>query len=220
MSTLTQLKQQLNSQLIEASQLTRHQGIPTHIAELDQFLLWGGLPKGDITLFKGLLGQGSSSLWLRSAQFCAQQKRWCAWIHSPQLKLCPWALARYGCDLSRLLSIGAPRSRKQLIWAFGEILSHDLFDLVGCDVSTFHLTPTDLLRLKRLARQHCAAVVLLDNKIHAGSTPFYALVMDFTGPQVCIERALHRPTPYTIQRRDLYADFMPQPQQNRTSLHC
>ncbi len=185
------------------------EGVSTGWPALDRYLLWQGLPKGSLSLFIREAG-GATTLWTRSASLLTQQKAYVAWINNVDSHLTPWNLRFRQVDLSRLLWISSPIDLKQTLWALQETLSLGLFQLVGCDLGHQNLAPHQILKLKRLALRYQTALVLLSCSSLVPASPFYSLILHFQKQNVQIKRALHRQTPFFLERRELYADTLPQ----------
>lgn len=208
---LDEVKKDLRSQLIPADRVEPHPGLKTSRENLDQFLLWQGLPQGALSLFHGRSGRGATSLWMDTAVNVLSQKKWVAWINGPGRQLNPWPLWRRHADLSRLVVISAPQDRGQLLWVLQEVMSLSLFDLIGCDLGSQNLLrEQQLLRLKRQARAQQTALVFISQLDHVVKSSSYSLILNFKRQHLHVDRALHRLTPHLIKRRSIYADLMPQ----------
>lgn len=190
--------------------LLPHPGLRTGCKDLDDFLLWKGLPKGALSLFVSVPGLGATSLWLQTALAVTQEKKWAAWVESPGQRLCPWFLQQTQADLSRFLVISAPDSPKKLCWVLSELVSLALFETIACDVGKMPLWDSQILQLKRLARRYQVALVLMGPPSRLQRHPFFSLILEFQPQGICIQRAIHRPTPYFIERRPHHAYLMPQ----------
>ena len=59
-----------NIPFVSAENLQPPAGVPTGVNTLDDFLLWKGVPKGDLTLFQGSPGTGATSLWVSMSRTC------------------------------------------------------------------------------------------------------------------------------------------------------
>lgn len=206
--SLDELKRELGPKLISSENIAPPPGVATGWASLDRFLLWQGFPKGAISLIVSEAG-GASSLWTRSASLVTQRGQWAAWVNDRETYLTPWSLRHRKVDLSKLLWIEAPANAKQALWVLQELMSLCLFELIGCDLGEEKLKEHQALKLKRLALRYGCAVVLISRAKHITVSPFYSLVLHFQRHHVMIQRALHRPTPHTLERRDLYADTLP-----------
>lgn len=218
-ASFAELKKSLGSAVAKPHQLKTRDGLPTGWQELDQFLHWKGLPKGAVSLFVSSHGRGATSLWGQTAIPITKNDKWVAWMNSSDLDLCPWDWWQKKMNFSRLLMISAPDSRKKFLWALHELLSLSLFDLIGCDLGNIHLFDKDILKLSRQARRSQAALVLTSPNSFVRRSPFYSLILNFNGKRFKLERAQHRSTPHLLQRRNLYADLMPQLAENRKALN-
>ncbi|MEO0336894.1 MAG: hypothetical protein AAF202_10890, partial [Pseudomonadota bacterium] len=209
-SNLELLKAELGNSLKQPHQIKTPQGVPTGYRELDQFLIWNGLPKGEVSLFVSQPGFGATTL---LSQMCSQvtlRNQWAAWIDHPDYNLCPWVLKRQGCHLGKLLMVSAPQSEKQLIWAISELCSLSLFDIVVCNISHMTIKRHHLIKIKQLAKRYQVAVVFKDEKPQRFLMSFYAVAIQFKQQFLEIQRAQHRPTPMKMERRAIYENFMPQ----------
>jgi hypothetical protein len=206
--SLDELKQELGSKLISGENIAPSPGVATGWSNLDRFLLWHGFPKGAVSLIVSEAG-GASSLWMRSASLVTQSGQWVAWVNGPETQLTPWSLRHRQVNLSKMLWIEVPINIQQTLWVLQELMSLCLFELIGCDLGNQKLKESQVLKLKRLARRYGCAVVFISHVKHLVANPFYSLVLHFQRHHVTIERALHRPTPHNLERRDLYADTLP-----------
>ncbi|MCB0366862.1 MAG: hypothetical protein H6624_11550 [Bdellovibrionaceae bacterium] len=212
------MKDSLQALFVRPHELKTREGLPTGSTELDQFLIWQGIPKGAVSLLVSSHGRGATSLWGDTAIPLTQQKKWVAWMNSSEHHLCPWSWWQKKMDFSRLLVVSSPDNRKKFLWALHELLSLSLFDLIGCDLGELQLRDSDVLKLSRHARRAQAAVVLTSANRFVRRSSFYSLILNFNSPRLKIERAQHRLTPHTIKRRNTYADLVPQLAQNRKAL--
>ncbi|MGE0525686.1 MAG: recA protein [Bdellovibrionales bacterium] len=205
---LARLKRELGSRLVTPERITPAAGIATGWPLLDRFLLWHGFPKDAVSLLISDAG-GATSLWMRSAAAVTQRGQWVAWMNDRDSALTPWGLRHRKVDLSRLLWVSQPQDVKQTLWALQELLSLSLFELIGCDLGGMGLKEHQVLRLKKLAQSSQAALVLITHARILRPSPFYSLILHFERNHVAVIRALHRPTPHILERRDLYADTLP-----------
>lgn len=207
---LDNLKRELGPLLVTSEQVAPPPGLPTGWPKLDRYLLWHGFPKGAITLMLSE-GGGATGLWIRSIAPLTQAGQWAAWINNGDSDLAPWIPRRRGCDLSKLLVVSHPKDIKQLLWAMQELMALCLFESIGCDLGALRLSEAHVLKLKKLAIRYKTAIVLVSSqdarKAHISS--FYSLVLHFGRTHVTALRAQHRPTPFALERRELYADTLP-----------
>jgi hypothetical protein len=203
-----ELIRELGPKLVRSEQVAPPPGLSTGWISLDRYLLWHGFPKSALTLMVSEAG-GATTLWSQSAAKVTQSGQWVAWINDRDSILTPWSLRWRGVDLSRLLWVSQPSSDKQILWALQELMSLGLFEMIGCDLGDIRLKEHQVLKLKKLALRYGVAVVLLTRARGILKSPFYALILHFEKDFVHIGRALHRPTPHTLERRDLYADTLP-----------
>lgn len=204
---LDELKSELGSSLIPADHIRCPEGCPTGFTPLDRFLLWRGFPKGALSLLRGPGGLGATHLWIQAARAVTQNRRWAAWIDHPQTQINPWRLRHQNVALDRLLYVGPPKDFRQTLWALQELCSLNLFDLIGCSLCDGRLSSSQILKMKRLALRYQVAMVFFSptQKTHSA----FSLVLNFQKETVSVERALHRPTPHILERRNFYADTVP-----------
>jgi len=152
---------------------------------------------------------GATTLWERCAGRITQGGQWAAWINGPGADLTPWSLCKNGVDLSKLVVVSQPVDVKQGLWVLQELMSLCLFELVGFDLGDQHLREHQILKIKKLALRYQTGVVLLTSSPRVLVSSFYSLILHFSKDQLTVTRALHRPTPFALERRDLYADTLP-----------
>lgn len=210
---LEQLKQNLGNQLVSVEQLRPPEGVPTGVEIIDDFLLWKGLPKGELSLFVGKPGTGATSLWLQAAHQVHQQKKWTAWINS-DWELLPSSLTNRKINLSRLLVVKKPKESRQFFWILQELITSNLFETIGCHLTEARLQNHQLQKLKRLAQVHKVALVFISSAVgsalHWAKNSLFSLVIQCQSDFFTVKRALHRPTPFNISGGSIYAHLMPQ----------
>lgn len=221
MNGLVCLKQQLGPHLKDAESLTPPEGIPTGWEPLDQYLLWRGIPKGELSLFSGRPGTGATSLWIRTAKYVVAEKKWVAWVNSSS-HLLPSTLLEHKIDLSRILVVQKFETRQEgaahpLYRTLQELISSCLFETIGCHLNeTLQSFPYHLLKkLKQLARVHKVALVFICHhsvpcQLNSLKQSLFALNLEFTAKDINVIRALHRPTPTQLKWRLQHADFVHQ----------
>lgn len=207
--SLEELKDKLAQQLVPLHQLKPPAGVPTGIDVFDDFLLWKGFPKGDLTLIAGNPGTGATSLWINAAAQVQAQKKWVAWVNS-DCELLPSALIKKNIRLEKLLVVKKPNEPSQLFWILQEMISSTLFEMIGCHLSGGQLKTHQLQKLKKLARTYNVALVFIDHDPQAKLIQNYSLVIECQGDFFVIKRAAHRPTPFTIPGGLVHADLMSQ----------
>ncbi len=205
-SGIEKLRRELGPRLVREHQVAPSKGVSTGWAKLDGFLSWSGFPKSAVSLLVSETG-GATTLWERSAARVTSQGQWVAWVNGSDARLTPWSLLHNGVDLSRLLSVSQPAGEKQFLWMMQELMSLSLFEMIGCELGRMKLREHQILKLKKLAMRYQTALVLFSPTLTI--SPFYSLILHFQGRDVTVRRALHRPTPHTFERRDLYADTLP-----------
>lgn len=206
--SIDDLKRELGPKLLTPGQVAPPPGVPTGWAALDRYLLWHGFPKSAVSLMVSEAG-GATSLWMRTVVPLTQAGKWAAFINNPESGLTPWMLRRRGADLSKILTVSAPKDTKQLLWAMQELMSLCLFETVACDLGGLQLRTHQILKLKKLAARYQTAVVVISHSVRVLQSPFYSLILHFAKNQVTVTRAQHRPAPFILERRDLYADTLP-----------
>lgn len=206
-AALDLLKSSLSKSLVSVEDLRPPEGVATGIAELDRFLLWNGLPKGDVSLFKGSMGSGAISLWIQAVKQLHQEKKWAAWIGATS-SLCPHHLLQRGLKLEQLLVVSSPKDLESTFWMTQELITSSLFDIIAIQLLDVFPKIHQLQKLKNLARTHKVSVILIaheQQKKLRFKTELFPLVIDFNGHNLNVQRALHRPTPFLIQKQQLPA---------------
>ena len=194
---------------LSPEQLTPPEGLPTGVKTLDRFLLWKGLPLGELSLFQGLPGTGASSMWLRCVQQVHQNKKWAAWINS-DAQLLPTHLKQHQIDLKKLLVVQEPSAKEKLFWILQELISSSLFEVIGCQLSEMVFKNHQLQKLKRLCRTYKVSLVFITRKALPIMNPLFALAIQFKHEFIRVERALHRPTPFSFPGDFIHAHALPQ----------
>ncbi|MEN0057694.1 MAG: recA protein [Bdellovibrio sp.] len=184
-------------------------GVPTGVPVLDDFLLWKGVPQGDLSLFHGLPGTGATSVWIKLLQGVHQQNKWAAWVSGETL-LFPSHLKARQINLQKLLVVKKPESIEQLFWILQELITSSLFEVIGCQFKEFFFKNHQLQKLKRLCRLHKVALIFMNTKGPSFIHPFFSLIIHFQRDFVTVQRALHRPTPFNISGSMIHARFMHQ----------
>ncbi len=215
--TRAELVSELGSQLVTCERVAPLPGLSTGWSTLDRFLLWQGFPKSALTLMVSDAG-GATTLWMRAAAEVTKRGQWVAWINDGETSLTPWALRHHEIDLSKVLCVSQPANAKQTLWALQELMSLCLFEMIGCDLGKMNLREHQLLKLKKLAMRHQTALVFFTRSAHVQRSSIYSLIMHFGRDHVLVDRALHRPTPHILERKDLYADTLPQLAAGRRAL--
>jgi recombination protein RecA len=218
-AVLTELKEKLSHSLVSLEQLRPPAGLPTGLDVFDDFLLWRGIPKGDLTLLNGKPGAGATSLWIHTAQKIHEQNKWVAWINS-DWELLPSYLLHKKINLKRLLVVKKPKESSQMFWILQELITSSLFEMVGCHLPETFLKNHQLQKLKKLARLHQVALVIICHAKHWSSNPIFSLVIDCARDFFTIRRALHRPTPFSIQGSFVHADFRNQLSSHTRAILC
>jgi len=216
-SPLHELKEKLATKLVPLHSLRTPPGLATGIDVIDDFLLWKGFPKGDLTLLSGKPGLGATSLWMQTAIKIQEQKKWVAWVNS-DWELLPSALVSKKMDLQKLLVVKKPAEEHQLFWILQEMITSSLFEMIGCHLQEGSLKMHQLQKLKRLARIHQVALVIMSCKKSWLADSLFSLVIDCQGDFFTIRRAAHRPTPFTIPGGLIHENLMPQLKASARSL--
>ncbi len=205
---LQDLRRELGPQLVSCDHVVPPAGVASGWPHLDRFLLWHGFPKSSVSLLISEAG-GATTLWMKSAAEITAKGQWVAWINDPETSLMAGSLRQRKIDLSKFLYIESPKDERQLLWALQEIMSLGLVEMIGCDLGAWSLREHQILKLKKMALSSATALVFITKKHPARLSSFFSLILKFQKDQVNILRALHRPTPHTLERRDLYADTLP-----------
>jgi recombination protein RecA len=206
-----ELKKLFAAHLCEAESLRPPESLPTGFEELDRFLLGGGLPKGALSLFKGELGTGATSLWIETAAKRLASGRWVAWINH-DVPLSPLPLQQRGLPLEHVVAIEKPENDEMLFWLLQELMASSLFDLIGCDLGEMRLKEHQLRKLQAQARDAQLALVLISQGrsgalVRGSAATLFSLILKFDRREMIVERALHRPTPHRIARSVSYDRF-------------
>lgn len=217
--TLPELKEKLGSQLRGLDQLRPPEGLKTGVDAFDDFLLWRGIPKGELSLFHGKPGSGATSLWLKMAAQVHKEKKWVAWVNS-DWELMPSHLEQQGLSLERTLVVRKPEDSSGLFWILQELISSSLFETVGCHLTEGSLKIHQLQKLKKLAKTHNVAFVIVSHAKLWSQNPIFALVIDCQRDFFTVKRALHRPTPFSISGGLVYENLMSQLTAKPRSLVC
>lgn len=206
---MAELRQELGELLCGVDRLQPPEGLSTGVDVFDDFLLWRGIPKGDLTLFLGRPGTGATSLWLKTAQKIHAQKKWVAWVNS-DWDLLPNSLLARELRLDRLLVVKKPKENQQLFWILQELISSSLFEMVGCHLPESLLRNHQLQKLKKLARVHHVALVLVSHAKNWSVNPIFGLIIECGREFFTVRRALHRPTPFTVSGGMVHSDLLGQ----------
>jgi hypothetical protein len=200
------LKASLFNELVEDDNLKTPKGLKTGITLLDQFLLWQGLPLGEVSLLHGAAGTGATSLWAETCKFAQQEGGWAAWVNS-SLQLHPQFLRKRQINLNQLLVVDKPADNTQMFWILQELISSQLFTLIGCHWPKEPLKIHQLQKLKKLARQYQVALVFVSESelkpLHANLSLVVKCERDF----FTVERAQHRLTPFTTSNQSIGGKF-------------
>lgn len=194
---------------VEAEHVKPPDGVPTGVAVIDNFLLWQGLPQGDLSLFQGFPGTGATSLWIQTLRQVHSENKWAAWVNS-ETQIFPAHLQSQGVNLKKLLVLKEPQEKEQLFWVLQELITSSLFEVIGCNLKEMFLKNHQLQKLKRLCRLHKVALVLVNPEPLKFVNPLFSLSILFQRDFVTVQRALHRPTPFKISGSMIHANFVHQ----------
>lgn len=206
---LRTLPELANIPFVSVEDLQPPAGLPIGVNVLDNFLLWRGVPQGDLSLLQGLPGTGATSLWVRLVQNVHAQNKWAAWINGDS-QIFPAHLNHYNLNLKKLLVVKEPREKEQLFWLLQELITSSLFEVIGCNIKEVFLKNHQLQKLKRLCRLHKVALVFVNQKPTKFINPIFSLIIHFQRDFITVQRALHRPTPFNISGSMINANFMHQ----------
>ncbi len=198
-----------NIPFVSPEDLAPPAGIPTGVSTFDDFLLWKGIPKGELSLFQGAPGTGATSLWIQLTQKAHEKDQWVAWVNGGP-SLFPAHLKSRKINLKRLLVVKEPHEVEKLFWMLQELITSSLFEVVGCQLKDMFLKNHQLQKLKKLCRFHKVALVFICQQPSRFINPLFSLIIQFQRDFITIQRALHRPTPFSIAGSTVYANFMPQ----------
>lgn len=192
---------------VSAEDLQPPEGVPTGVNTLDDFLMWKGIPKGDLSLFQGNPGTGPTSLWVALTQKVHEQNKWAAWV-SGGAQLLPSHLLSRKIDLKKLLVVKEPSEVDQLFWILQELITSSLFEVIGCELKEMFFKNHQLQKLKKLCRFHKVALVFICHKVGRFINPLFSLIIQFQRDFITIQRALHRPTPFSVAGNAIHAQFL------------
>lgn len=196
-----------NIPFVSAEDLQPPAGVPTGINTLDDFLLWKGIPKGDLSLFQGSPGTGATSLWVSLTQKAHEQNKWVAWV-SGGAQLLPAHLVSRQINLKKLLVVKEPHEAEQLFWVLQELITSSLFEVIGCELKEMFFKNHQLQKLKNLCRFHKVALIFVCHKISRFVNPLFSLIIHFQRDFITIQRALHRPTPFSVAGSVIHSQFL------------
>ena len=212
---LDEVKALLGAALRAPDLLAPPEGAPTGVDGFDRRLLWGGFPKGEMTLLWGELGTGATSLWIEAAGAALKAHKWAAWIDG-ETPLCPISFRQKGADLSRLLVVQAAPAgpsddptgdAKSWLGVTRELLASALFEVIGSGAPVaLRLRESQARKLLASCRAAKAALVLVARGPPPPYADLFALIARFEEKRILVERALHRP-PFELPRRLSYATF-------------
>ncbi len=139
---LAELRRELGAKLLSEEQVRPAQGLASHWAPLDSFVVGGGWPRGELSWIEALWGCGATTLIARSMAPLTQRGQAVAWAHSDsRLRLNPAGLAdRWRVQTEALLCVHTPRDTREqerrAAWAWQEILATRAFSLMVLDLRT------------------------------------------------------------------------------------
>ncbi|HWU43059.1 MAG TPA: hypothetical protein VN132_06465, partial [Bdellovibrio sp.] len=163
---------------VSAENLQPPAGVPTGVNTLDDFLLWKGVPKGDLSLFQGNPGTGATSLWVALTQKIHELNKWAAWINGGT-QLLPAHLVSRKINLKKLLVVKEPQEIEQLFWILQELITSSLFEVIGCEFKEMPFKNFQLQKLKKLCRFHKVALIFVCHKINRFVNPLFSLIIQF-----------------------------------------
>ena len=215
---MAELRSQIGGVSNSLDQLRPPAGVATGISTFDDFLLWRGLPKGDLTLLQGEPGARTTEVWLNTLIQIHKEKKRAAWIdadweslHSPFSQSLQNKKAHWG----QLMIVKVSKGRSRLFWILNEIIKSGLFETVGCHLQNLQLKNADLKKIKKLANLHRVALVIISHIRRLVIDPIYALVIECDHDFFTIRRALHRPTPFSVPENMIQSDLKSELQMNR-----
>lgn len=209
-SAISSLKLALADHLLAEGQVQAPLGCATGIGAFDEALLWKGFPRGEVTLAMNPLGPGVglTSLWLSALRGVHGRDRWGAWVNS-SWRLYPSPPFVNGLRWDRLVVLDRPARPDLFFWILQEVITSELFELVGCHLPDFFLRPHQVVKLKSLARSMKVALVLITERRVPSVEPLCALVIEARERDVILHRALHRATPRLLSEVLSHACSLP-----------
>jgi hypothetical protein len=153
-------------------------GIPTGVEVIDDFLLWKGIPKGEISIFQSQYSSNATALWRHMMDHLLKEKRKVFWLQS---------FNSSDLNVSTL--------RDLIKNAFFEVLAITLVDL--------EIFKNDIPKIIELAEKYNVSVVLICSPISKSYYSYFNLIVDCDFDFFTIRKALFRPTPFHIHSSSL-----------------
>ena len=221
---ISEMRVELGGLLLTAESLKVREGLTTGIGALDRYLSTQGVPIGEMSLFQAPLGLGATQLWLRIAGSVLRRERWVAWVESAESQvLNAQVLFQQGFSLERVFVVrfslqnqsqravlrkgSKPRPIQSLFWILQELIQSDLFTLIGAPFLLQALQHHQLIKLKRLAREHNTSLIFLAHENQTIPVNLFSLILSLTATGILVERAKRVKTPHLIeeeQKRSLF----------------
>lgn len=200
------LRDKLTGSLRSLQQLRPPEGLATGIEEFDSFLLWRGLPKGELTLLNGKPESGASILWMSVAKQVRANKKCFAWINSDlDLRYNRTSDSRF--DEKKFFESQKKEKSHDIFGQLKALICSSAFELVGCHLPKTFIKNHQLEQLRKLARQFQVALVIICPSKQWASHPLFGLVIDCARDLFTVKRALHRPIPFSIQGSSIHENF-------------
>jgi hypothetical protein len=192
-------------------------GLSTGLSVLDNFFPWRGIPKGEISLFSGAPGTGATSLWLKAAGLINSQAKMAGWICS-DLKLN--SAPTPNDNTQRIVVLNKTARTRCIFDVLQTMLKSDLFALIGCQLRKLNFKSSQLQELKNLAQKHQVALVFITESKEPLASSLFSLIVDCHHDFFTVQRAVQRPTPFTISASMIFSELMPQLTQTLGAVPC
>lgn len=157
-------------------------GIPTGIEVIDDFLVWRGIPKGEISIFQSQFAESANSIWRHMMDHLLKEKRKVFWLQSFS-----------SSDLN--------------FKVLQDLIKNSFFEVLTITTTDHHFLREDLIKVKQLAHQHQVSIVILCDHIDRNLYPFFSLILDCDFDFFTVRKALYRPTPFHIHSSLLNINF-------------
>lgn len=211
--------------LLRAQEVKPAQGLKTCWHALDEFLIGGGLPCGEVSLLQANEGLGATTLWLDTARACIHSGGQAVWINSATYQLNPITAKQRGVDLNHLLFINLSES-ETLFRTLQDIITARVFPIIGCELAgPTKLTLREIKALHASVRQTNTGLIFLahitdtstTHTAHARNPMRHAsrmianiasvanTVLEIQNQNGIVLKTPHRQVPHTLERSPQHA---------------
>jgi hypothetical protein len=194
-------------------------GLPTGIQSFDNFLLWRGLPKNDLSLIYGHPGTGATSLWLAAARQIENLHKSVAWI-SNDWEVRPQHLESRQINPQHFTIFNRNEDPTSLFEIICEVILSCRFEMIACYEKNLKFSSNQLFELKKLAKTYEVSLILIGNASEDLELKSFALIIECQKNFFKIQRAEKRPVPFCIPKSMVYQFLFPQFTQKVLRLVC